>query len=391
MVFLLLYRKKTKPYTVMKKSIFVFALLAVSAASWGQHAVRKPLNFPAVDGYQVVKADFHLHTVFSDGAVWPTERIAEAYHEGLDAVAITDHLEIQRHKADVATSNNLNRSYELASPAAARMGILNIKGTEITRGVPPGHANAVFIQDAAPLFNPAANERPSDPKGFDTAARLAKAQGGFVFYNHPFHNLADDKVAMPAQVADLIRTGDIEGIEVVNGDRFSREGYRWALEHDLTLIANSDAHSSMPLSMNQHDIDHRAMTLIMAKERTEASVLEALRARRTLIWWRDKVVGRPELLTAFVKACCPLAGYTFEGTQLSFRVENRSPIKFIMEPISTDHFFIAHPMVLTPGSETAVNVGVNEKAGKTVAVRFRVVNAWVDYDQPLYIDYTFSR
>lgn len=375
----------------MKKIAVLLFCSVACAPLWAQHAVRHSLNFPKVEGYQVVKADFHTHTVFSDGAVWPTERVAEAYHEGLDAISITDHLEIQRHTKDITTSTDRNRSFELANQAAKNSGILNIKGTEITRKVQPGHANAIFIQDAAPLFNPTGNATPSDPEGFDQAARLAKAQGGFVFYNHPFHNLADDKVTMPAQVADLVRTRDIEGIEVVNGDRFSREGYQWAMAHNLTIIANSDAHSSMPLAMSQHDIAHRAMTLILAQERTEASVLEALRAQRTLIWWRDKVVGRSELLSAFVRACCPVVGYTFDGKQLSFRVENRSPIKFTMEPISTDHFFIAHPMVLTPGSETTVNVGVAEAAGKNVSIRFRVVNAWTNYDEPLMLNYSFTR
>lgn len=375
----------------MKKLLLILPLALSCGAAVAQHAVRKKLNFPCVNSRQVVKADFHMHTIFSDGNVLPAERIAEAYHEGLDAIAITDHLEISRNRSDLATAEDRNRSFELSKAAAERTGIINIKGTEITRAVQPGHANAIFITDAQPLFNPTNNVNPSEAKGFDVAARMAKAQGGFVFYNHPFHNLPDDNVTMPEQVADLIKTGDIEGIEVINGDRFSREGYRWAIDNNLTLIANSDAHTSMPLARSQHDVEHRAMTLVFAKERTAESVKEALKENLTLMWWRDRVIGREALLREFVMSCCPLVSSSFDGKSLTFRVENISPVKFTMEPISTENYFIAHPMVLVPGTETTVNVGVKKNVGDEFAISFRVTNAWTDYENPIIVQYKFKR
>jgi len=47
---------------------------------------------PDVNGYQVLKCDFHTHTVFSDGQVWPSIRAQEAWEEGLDAIALTEHI-----------------------------------------------------------------------------------------------------------------------------------------------------------------------------------------------------------------------------------------------------------------------------------------------------------
>lgn len=54
---------------------------------------RREIRIPNVLGYHVMKCDFHIHTVFSDGSVWPTVRVEEAWSEGLDAISITEHLE----------------------------------------------------------------------------------------------------------------------------------------------------------------------------------------------------------------------------------------------------------------------------------------------------------
>ena len=70
---------------------------------------RREIHFPDILGYKTLKCDLHMHTVFSDGLVWPTARVDEAWREGLDAISITDHIEYQPHKKDIPT--NHNRSY----------------------------------------------------------------------------------------------------------------------------------------------------------------------------------------------------------------------------------------------------------------------------------------
>ena len=40
------------------------------------------LYVPDIPGYVTLKCDFHTHTVFSDGNVWPTIRVQEAFKEG---------------------------------------------------------------------------------------------------------------------------------------------------------------------------------------------------------------------------------------------------------------------------------------------------------------------
>ena len=68
----------------MKKSSII-GVLILCFAFWGKAQVRNEIRVPDPEGYRTLKCDFHIHTVFSDGLVWPTVRVDEAYREGLDA------------------------------------------------------------------------------------------------------------------------------------------------------------------------------------------------------------------------------------------------------------------------------------------------------------------
>ena len=54
---------------------------------------RQEIVFPQVRGLQVIKADLHIHTIYSDGQVLPESRVWEAWGDGLDLMVITDHPE----------------------------------------------------------------------------------------------------------------------------------------------------------------------------------------------------------------------------------------------------------------------------------------------------------
>ena len=64
---------------------------------------RHEICLPQIDDYQLLKCDFHIHTIFSDGIVWPSLRVQEAWEEGLDAIAITDHIEGQPARRGLQT------------------------------------------------------------------------------------------------------------------------------------------------------------------------------------------------------------------------------------------------------------------------------------------------
>ena len=52
-------------------SLLLSILLALGAAAQSRDA----LPVPDIPGYRTLKCDFHMHTVFSDGEVWPTTRL----------------------------------------------------------------------------------------------------------------------------------------------------------------------------------------------------------------------------------------------------------------------------------------------------------------------------
>ena len=62
-------------------------------------AERTEIVLPQVNGYNVYKADLHIHTFYSDGHVSPQFRVSEAWRDGLDVMAVTEHIEYRPHEA----------------------------------------------------------------------------------------------------------------------------------------------------------------------------------------------------------------------------------------------------------------------------------------------------
>jgi hypothetical protein len=184
--------------------VLTIAVAAASAVSgWAQ--TRREIKIPNVPGYQVLKFDLHMHTVFSDGNVWPTVRVKEAWCEGLDGIAITDHIEYLPHRDDV--SPNFNRPYEIARPEADRLGLMLFRGAEITRPMPPGHINAIFLEDVDKL----------NVEKWEDAVRAAFEQKAFIFWNHPgWKGQQPDGVARWYDEHTLmLEKGWMHGIELV--------------------------------------------------------------------------------------------------------------------------------------------------------------------------------
>ncbi|MEM1319198.1 MAG: PHP domain-containing protein [Bacteroidota bacterium] len=169
----------------MKNTIVLMTLLLCWNSSYAQDEDRK-IQFPDIEGYKTLKCDLHIHTVFSDGYVWPSIRVEEAVRDGLDAISLTEHIEYQPWKANISHPDR-NRSYEIAKKAAKPHGLVVIHGAEITRNMPPGHANALFITDANELM----------VKDSVEAYRRARKQGAFIFWNHP-NWIRQQKSGLPA-------------------------------------------------------------------------------------------------------------------------------------------------------------------------------------------------
>ena len=155
-------------------ALFVSLLINLHAQTSHTHVPDRAIDFPDFEGYLTLKADLHMHTVFSDGQVWPSIRVQEAQRDSLDVISLTEHLEYQPHKDDIPHPDR-NRAHEIGLKSAQKTDLIVVRGSEITRKMPPGHANAIFIKDANKLVMD------------DSVAVFKEAheQGAFIFWNHP--------------------------------------------------------------------------------------------------------------------------------------------------------------------------------------------------------------
>lgn len=280
--------------------------------------VRQDIHLPDLPGYQTLKCDFHMHTVFSDGQVWPTWRVEEAWRDGLDAIALTDHIEYQPKKADVAT--NQQRPFEISKSLGIERGVIVIRGAEITKDVPPGHFNALFLTNILPLVS----------SNLAVQMEEARKQDAFVFWNHPGWRVKTNEATILPLHNELVAQKLIQGAELFNGDTLYTNVWPWMLQNKLTLLANSDTHTPIdpPLA---HHAQHRTMTLVFAKERTADGIKEALRAGRTAVWAGDVLVGSAELLAPLFAAAVKMDPPHLRTTKNAFvKITNNSDVPFML-------------------------------------------------------------
>jgi len=324
---------------------------------------RKVYHLPEIPGFVTLTADLHMHTVFSDGVVWPDFRVQEAWVEGLDVIALTDHIEVLPHKENIKGDHNT--SVESASRVAEMLNIILIKGTEITHGMPPGHFNALFIKDANLLDN-------DDPM---EQIKEAAAQGGFIFWNHPgWASQQPDTTLWWDAHTTLLEKGWLHGVEVANQHDWYPVALDWCKGKKLTVIANSDVHE--PVN-STYDLSvpgsHRPMTLVFAKDRTAEGVKEALFSRRTLGFSGTQIMGSEELIHQVFYASVEVreSYYALErgGRKTLFReVVNPTDLTFILEKDGEGQ--MDQRIELHPHSIAVI------RHGEGVELRYRLENCW---------------
>lgn len=354
--------------------LILIAGLSVFSQTIGQTVnsdkLGRTIVFPDIPGYKTLKCDFHMHTVFSDGSVWPDIRVEEALRDGLDAISLTDHLEYQPHENDIPHPDR-NRSYQLALQKAKDQNLIVINGAEFTRGMPPGHLNAIFLNDANKLL-------PDDVmEGF----REAKNQDAFVFWNHP-HWTSQKQDGM-AELTDmhlqLIKEGLINGIEIVNSKTYSDEAFQIAIDNNLTILGTSDIHGLIEWQYKLSEGEHRPITLIFAKEKTEEAIKEGLVNRRTAVYFDNTLVGKSEFLVPLIQSSLNVTKAEYKGrsTVLSAYVKNNSDVDYILENIS-DFTLHSHAGIITikAHSTTLIQIKTLERL-PSFNMPLKVLNAYV--------------
>ncbi len=345
--------------------IYVLPLLV---AAQKPHAHGRVIRFPDFAGYTSLSCDFHIHTVFSDGSVWPDIRVQEALRDSLDAISLTEHLEYQPHKEDIPNPDR-NKSFEIASKIARPYELLVVRGAEITRSMAPGHNNAIFIKDANKLLIS------------DSVAvfREAKAQGAFTFWNHPnWTAQRKDGIARMTEMHQmLIREKLLQGIEVVNEMTYSDEALQIALDYDLTIMATSDIHGLVDWQFELEEGGHRPFTLVFGKERTEEAIKEALFEKRTLAYFNHTLIGREQWMNQVLAASLRVkkAEYIGTSTVLEVTLENRSDMPLV---IANESGFTLHQhaglISIEPRGEVKIQVKTLETK-EVIGLSFRVLNA----------------
>ena len=276
---------------------------------------------PQVDGLNCYTADLHVHTIYSDGELSPEERVKEAWCDGLDILAITDHIETRRqernllkflkgyspdkkgfepintrvsrgkHADEQGIVSDLNFSTELARQAAvAYPEITIIKGAEISREpVHIGHYCALFTTDNNAIYS----------RDDEQVIRNARAQGAIITHNHP--GWERTTCAMSEFQKRVYEAGLIDGVEITNGSSFYPEIVARCIELKLYMVSATDIHATTASVFGKHNF-YRDMTLIFAKDKSEKSLRKALLSQKTLGYCGGNIIGEESLLAKFFQA-----------------------------------------------------------------------------------------
>lgn len=355
----------TRRFFLISAILLVIAIVPAAA-----QYTRNPLPVPDVDGYRTLKCDFHLHTVFSDGSVWPNVRVIEAYEQGLDVIALTDHDDYHPHKGHV--SEDLTLPHEIAKPLAEQLGILLIPGVEITKG--EWHFNALFVSD------------PNATKGLEKREALleAKRQGAFVFWNHPGWKRPERWFP---EIEPLWDSQLFSGVELVNGKRVYDGIYAGLLEKKLAIIATTDWH--MPATAEA--IEGRAINLLFAKSKTPEGVKEALEARRSAAWMGGEVWGPEEMLRGLWSGAVTVENPNLTvtaGQSIALRLTNSSAFDFNVKLVEKPEWIGARVAGVSAQSGVVYGLRISGDApagSETAELKLEITNFHVAPDQNLIV------
>ncbi len=315
-------------------------------------AERREIILPTIDGYRLYKADFHTHTIYSDGDVTPRQRVREAWYDGLDIVAITDHLEIRTYEkfmlkvlapyntgkpfkyqnAGIANKKdksypvmaNLNAAYDEAVYYTERenLPIMVVRGTEIWRNTKSiGEFNALFLKDINAICH----------EDLFESFRRVKEQGGLIMHNHPGYTRTTTAIAEGEQER-AYSEGWIDGVEAVNSTTLYPDIISRCIDRNLFMAANTDAHRPTSHDWPAGGEFFRTMTFIMAKSCTEEDIKEALKAGRTIGYVANNLVGSEKHLAAFINEAvtCRVVAENRKKGEVTYSLTNCCSVPFVL-------------------------------------------------------------
>ena len=197
----------------------------------------------------MLSVETHVHSSLSYDGRDPIELIlAQAEAVGLDAIAITDHDEIDASLA--------------ATELAPEYGLVGIPGIEVSSTA--GHILGLGIEEAVP-----------PGLSYESTISRIRDLGGLAVIPHPFQ---ESRHGVMKRI-DRERLAEADAIEIYNSrlitGRANRQAERFARSRGRPMTAGSDAHIS--------EMVGQAVTLVDADDRSAASILSAIAAGRTTV------------------------------------------------------------------------------------------------------------
>ena len=325
---------------------------------------RQEVLLPEVNGYTPYRADLHMHSTYSDGVVNIKGRIDEVWCDGLDVIAMTEHLSIRPvpdkegqptpESVSEKRGSNPTKSVESATKLAETYGILVIPGIELTGDAKTqGHFNALFTTNNKAIYS-------YDPM---QNLRNARKQGALIMHNHP--GWRHPSLDMTQFEKDAYAEKLIDGVEVMNGIYFYPRALQTAKEHNLFIASTTDIHP-IGTHVYQENGHLRNMTIIFAKEHSLSSIREGLEAHRTLTYSFGTLCGEEKLLKDFFAASIATKKLTKDEKKKTQRVmlTNKTSLPFTIRTGK------GNPIIIRPLSSVIVSV----KIGKPVSCT--VLNMW---------------
>ncbi len=247
----------------------LFAGLSALSVVFGTALDDKPQRPLATRGqYRIIEVDLHAHTRFSDGFLSPFDLVVQANRRGLDALSVTEH--------NLIFPGKMARWFSRVTG-----GPTILVGEEVT--TKRFHLHGIGLTERVDASLP-----------LDEVIRAIHRQGGVAIAAHPVKRYWES-------YAPVLR--ELDGAEVMHPIAFgSRDGgWRWeemkafyrdaeSKGHTLTAIGSSDYHFMSPLGV--------CRTLVFTRGGdSEAEIVEALRARRTVVYdHRGEAYGDPALI-----------------------------------------------------------------------------------------------
>jgi hypothetical protein len=179
----------------------------------------------------------------------------------------------------------------------------------------------------------------------------------------------------------------MRGIEVANGGSYYPNAHKWALEKNLTMIGASDIHGPSLITKTTAD-NHRTLTLVFAEDLTADAFKDAFVQGRTAVWYKDKIIGKKDLLTELFAASVKVTSIKQKFLwKTELEITNSAPLDILL--VRADK---PDPEILVLPAGGSASVTVSRPASGCVEIPFIAQNFLIAPEKglPVEIEATFK-